>query len=66
MTPLTEPQQRLLDRVRTEGVVVQNGRARRTVQALRDRGLVEVDYELVPHAIGNWTERFTLRPSSTD
>ncbi len=59
---LTEPQQRLLDRVFAEGVVVQNGRARKTIQALRDRGLVEVQYDSIPHAHGPWTSRYTLRP----
>ena len=62
---LTGPQRALLARVRAEGVVVLNGRARRTVQALRDAGLVAVSFDLVPHASGSgigFTEEFTLRP----
>jgi hypothetical protein len=65
-TTLTGPQQALLERVRSEGTVVQNGRARRTVQALVDRGLVVSEYDLIPHAIGSWTERFTLTLAPND
>jgi hypothetical protein len=63
VTKLTKPQQALLDRVRREGVVQQNGRARRTVEALARAGLIEYEYDLVPHASGNgmsFTELFII------
>jgi hypothetical protein len=61
MTKLTGPQEALLARVRAEGVVVQNGRARRTVTALRDAGLVTYEYDVVPAGDGRHGERFTIR-----
>lgn len=63
---LTVPQRRLLADVRESGRVVRNGRARRTVEALARAGLVDVEYDLVPHATGNgmtFTERFTVTPT---
>jgi len=65
--PLTKPQEALLSRVRAAGVLVQNGRARRTVEALERAGLVTVEYDQVAHATGNGisiSERFTMRPVS--
>lgn len=65
MKPLTGPQQALLARVQATGQVVQNGRARRTVEALQAAGLVDVDHDLIPHADGSgisFTEQFTIRP----
>lgn len=64
MSRLTKPQQRLLDRVRLAGELRQNGRARRTVEALAAAGLVEYDFELVPQARGSgvsFTEGFIVR-----
>jgi hypothetical protein len=61
---LTEPQERLLDRIVMNGELTQNGRARRTVEALERAGLVEYNFELVPHALGSWTELFTLTPTN--
>lgn len=62
MRPLTEPQKRLLERVRREGVVTMNGRARKTVQALAKHGLIEYEFDLVPHWNGRYTELFIVKP----
>ena len=62
---LTGPQRELLARVEATGEVRQNGRARRTVEALEAAGLIEYDYDLVPHADGcgiSFTELFIIRP----
>jgi hypothetical protein len=59
---LTDPQRRMLQEVRDAGTRSYNGRARRTLEALEQAGLVEYDYELVPHADGVYTERFTVTP----
>lgn len=59
---MTPAQQRLLDRVRADGQVVLNGRARRTVEALERAGLVEVEWDLVLHGGGRATERIVVRP----
>lgn len=42
---LTEPQARLLDRVREEGKLVLNNRARRPLEKLEALGLVDVDWD---------------------
>jgi len=60
---VTGPQERMLKEVRAAGTRTYNGRARRTVTALEEAGLVEVEYDLVPHAKGNgisFTERFIV------
>jgi hypothetical protein len=62
MKPLTAPQTALLARVRAEGEVRLNGRARRTVEALEAAGLVTYEYDLQPSA-GAWTELFIVRPA---
>jgi hypothetical protein len=43
---LTEPQQRMLDRVRAEGRVVYNARAKRPIDTLERGGLVDVDWDM--------------------
>jgi hypothetical protein len=66
---LTEPQERLLDRIvmhcghRSDGLR-QNGRARRTIVALREAGFVDYEFELVPHADGRFTELFRVTPTA--
>jgi hypothetical protein len=45
MTTLTKPQQAMLDRVRAEGRIVENGRAKRTIEALEKAGLVSADWD---------------------
>lgn len=65
MTKLTKPQERMLADVRAAGVKVYNGRATRTVRALREAGLVTAEYDQVPHVKGGGleiTERWTVRP----
>lgn len=65
---LTEPQRRLLARVRAQPAgkpLVQNGRARRTVEALEAAGLVAVEYDQIPQVKGNGieiVERFYITP----
>jgi hypothetical protein len=65
MTKLTAPQEALLALVRERGEVRRNGRARRTVEVLQAAGLVDVEFDLIPHAKGNgmtFTELFIIRP----
>lgn len=61
-TPLTKPQQAFLERVRREGEVVQNGRARKTIEALHRQGLVEYDFDFRINAYDR-SELFTVRPA---
>ena len=56
----------MLTEVRKAGEMKYNGRARRTIEALERAGLVEYDFELIPHAIGSWGEQFTVRPLDPD
>lgn len=63
---LTVAQTKMLERVRKAGVLLQNGRARKTIEALERAGLVEYDYELVPHWDGRYTELFTVRPAKDE
>lgn len=60
---LTAPQLQLLDRIRATGAagLVQNGRARRTVEALEAAGLITYEYDLIPRADSKWVERFHCR-----
>lgn len=65
---LTDPQTRLLERVRERGSVVLNGRARRTVEALENAGLVDVHWEIRLRIKGyatEATEKITVTPRST-
>jgi hypothetical protein len=57
---LTEPQQRMLDRVRTEGRIVENGRAKRTIETLEQAGLVDVDWGADLTANGSPRQRITV------
>lgn len=52
----------LLDVVR-DGERIYNGRAVRTIHALRDHALVTDEWHLEPHADGRYTERHTVRPT---
>jgi hypothetical protein len=66
---LTPAQERMLAEVRRAGEKVYNGRARRTVEALKAHFLIEYDYELVSHIKGGgtrYTEQFTVRPVLED
>ncbi len=63
---LTDAQARMLADVRRDGVRVYNGRARRTVEALDAKGLVDVNYSVHAQAKGNgiqWVERLEVFPS---
>jgi hypothetical protein len=53
---LTPAQEKLLDRVKAEGKLVQNGRARKTIKALERAGLVHVDWDARPQAKGSGVE----------
>lgn len=66
MPKLTETQQGLLNRVRTEGEVVYSGTtARRTVESLAKRGLIEYDAEYVLNEGHMYMHyRFTLTAKS--
>lgn len=59
---LTDPQARMLVETVETGEKRLNGRARRTVEALTAAGLVEFDYDLVPH-VGKWSELFIVHPT---
>ena len=69
MKPLTGPQDRMLDEIVmadsvNDGMRSYNGRARRSLSALRTAGLIEwVSFTLVPHADGRYTEEFLVRPT---
>lgn len=56
MGKLTKAQERMLAEVRESGKRVYNGRARRTVKALEDAGLVNVDWDMRPQTKGNGME----------
>jgi hypothetical protein len=63
---LTAAQLRLLERVRAAGVLVFNGRARRTVKALESAGLVTADWDVHFAVKGNGVQplwRITVRPT---
>lgn len=65
MKDLTPAQARMLEEVRTAGSKAYNGRARRTIQELERRGLVEVDWDmdLIPKGGGTATLwRITVTP----
>lgn len=53
---LTIPQQRMLDRVRTTGPLVFNGRATKTIEALEAAGLVTVNWDMDLVTKGNGTQ----------
>ena len=67
---LTSAQKRYLREIREadrEGrpPKVYNGRARRTIEALEEAGLVEADWDMIPQAKGNGmelVERITVWP----
>lgn len=62
---LSTAQQTMLDNVTRDGVRKYNGRARRTVEALRAAGLVEVEVDSVPQTKGGGIQLvtlFTVRP----
>jgi hypothetical protein len=59
---MTKVQARVLADVRAAGERRYNGRMRKTIEALQARGLVTADFDLVPHAMGKWTWRITVRP----
>lgn len=66
MKNLTEPQARLLSRVREAGTLTQNGRARRTVEALAARGLITYEFDLIPHWNGRYTKRYIITATTED
>jgi hypothetical protein len=57
---LTKAQQGLLYRVRAEGRIVENGRAKRTIETLEQAGLVDVDWGGDLTANGIARERITV------
>ena len=57
---LTKPQQALLAEVRAKGTVHKNGRIARTATALRDAGLVTLDWWPVPNSMGVPTEHWEI------
>lgn len=67
MKALTAPQRRMLAEVAASpNGKSYNGRARRSVEALKAQGLVTSEFELVPHVRPygpgcDYTERYTLR-----
>lgn len=65
MPALTPAQGRYLVEIRRNGERKYNGRARRPLEALRDAGLIEYDYTLVPVQNGRFTELFIARPVYT-
>jgi hypothetical protein len=66
MGKLTKPQKRYLAEIREQPGRAYNGRARRTLEALEEAGLIEYDFDLIPHADSGsgveFTERFTCHP----
>jgi hypothetical protein len=54
-TKLTRAQKRMLAEVRAAGSMIYSGRARRTIEALAIKGLVDYEYELP-------ASRYTVRP----
>ena len=60
---LTPAQSRYLEEIRAAGMRRYNGRARRPLEALRAHGLIEYDFDLIPHLGGRYTEQFTCRPT---
>lgn len=60
---LTDPQARILHDV-CEHDRSYSGRATRPVKKLRELGLIEASYVLVPHAIGAWTERWDCKATA--
>ena len=61
MKKLTAAQQRYLEEIRAAGTKRYNGRARRSLEALKAAGLIDFEYDLVPHQTGNglsFTELF--------
>jgi len=64
---LTKPQRRYLAAIIKAGTKQYNGRARKPLEVLEAAGLVEYDYDLIPHVKGNgiqYTESFTVRATS--
>ena len=61
-TKLTKPQARMLAQVRAAGPAgrVYNGRAAKMIEVLEAAGLVQADWDLVPHARGDYTWRITV------
>ena len=58
---LTKPQQALLAEMRAKGgTVTKNGRIARTAHALRDAGLITLDWWPVPNSMGVPTEHWEL------
>lgn len=61
---LSPTQLRLLERLRREGTVVCDGRARKTIEALVRRGLATYEAEYVPSEMSDYIiYRFTVRPT---
>lgn len=61
--PLTPAQARYLAEIRARPGRSYNGRGGITIRNLEARGLITYDYELVPHVIGSYTERYTCHPT---
>jgi hypothetical protein len=69
MSGLTVAQHRILTEVRATGSRVYNGRARRSIQALEDAGLVTATYDMIPQWKGGGMElvdRITVTPKEVD
>lgn len=60
---LTGPQKRYLLAIVEAGTKTYNGRARKPGEALEAAGLVSYEYDLIPHVIGRWTERYVVAPT---
>jgi hypothetical protein len=58
---MTPAMQRILDEVQRDGQRIYNGRLRKQIIQLRDRGLVDAEMDLVLHGKGDATERWTVR-----
>ncbi len=61
---MTNAQQRYLLEIGRNPGRKYNGRARRPLEALRKKGFIRYDFELVPQPGGLMTERFTCFPIS--
>jgi hypothetical protein len=63
---LTPAQQRLLAEVQRKGKVTKNGRVRRTALALRNAGLITVDWWPVARHDGKHVEEWELKAIGYD
>lgn len=59
---LTQPQRRLLTRVRETGQLIMNGRARSMIEALEAAGLVDAVWDLDITSTGSTRWRITVTP----